>query len=456
MRFTTALLCALVAGCSSSTSSNGGPLPVGPTAGPLPLSHYIKHVVVIVQENRSFENVFAGWPGADAPMSGKTSDGKTIALKSEPFSGIDICHVWDDAMAAWDHGKMDGFNRERTGGCSGTISPAWWPYTYLDRTQIAPYRAMAGQYVLADRMFPTEFGTSFTAHQDLIAGTTRVTQATSLVNTPTAMPWGCDAPAGTRTQLITDKRVQLGVSSGPFPCMSTYPTIADSLDAGGVSWKYYAPPLTLASGGDEWTAFDVIAKVRCAHFVAPESCRGQGKDWHNVVTPETQALADYAKGKIPGVSWVIPDLQWADYPAIPSDMGPSWVGDLVDAIGKSKEWNSTAIVILWDDWGGWYDDASPPQLDYEGNAIRVPCIIVSPYAKKGYVDDTTYEYGSILKFIEQAFNVPSIHTTDERAASLLNAFDFTQKPRPFKAIPTKYPPSTFFNAPQSERPPDND
>ncbi|MBV8491534.1 MAG: hypothetical protein JO199_13485 [Candidatus Eremiobacteraeota bacterium] len=449
--------CGVLAACTSSTSGvMPHPAPTS-TSGPAPVGNYIKHVVVIVQENRSFENMFAGWPGADAPLTGKTSTGRTIALRSEPFSNVDICHIWSDAMTAWDNGKMDGFDKEGDGSCVGPIVPSWWPYTYLDHRQIAPYRLMASRYVLAYHMFPTEFGTSLTAHQALIAGTTRVTSTTSLVNVPSAMPWGCDAPPGTTTQLVTDKRVVLSQQShpGPFPCMTTYPTMADVLDAAHQSWKYYAPPLQ-TPGGQEWTGFDAIAKVRCASFKAPQTCLGTGSDWKNVVTPETQALKDFTKGDLPAVSWVIPDLLWADYPAVSFDYVPSWVGDLVNAIGKSKDWNSTAIVILWDDWGGWYDNAPPPQLDYEGLAIRVPCIIVSPYAKHGYVDSTQYEYGSILKFVEQAFNLGSLHTTDERAASLVNAFDFTQKPRAFTAIPTKYPPSFFYNSPQSVRPPDND
>jgi phospholipase C len=155
------------------------------------------------------------------------------------------------------------------------------------------------------------------------------------------------------------------------------------------------------------------------------------------------------------VAWVIPDLKWADYPLVIDDYGPSWVGDLVNAIGSSRAWDSTAIVILWDDWGGLYDNVPPPQLDYVGLGIRVPCIIVSPYARTG-VSHTQYEYGSILKFVEEAFGLRSLHSTDDRANSLVDSFDFGQQPRKYKPIKTRYAPSFFLGQPQSMRPPDND
>ncbi|HTX60135.1 MAG TPA: alkaline phosphatase family protein [Verrucomicrobiae bacterium] len=448
----TLLACvALAAACACS----GQVTPLAPVSPaplvPGPLGSYVKHVVVIVQENRSFENLFAGWPGADAPMVGyERVGGRRVQIPLHAVSltaATDICHLWGDAMTAWHGGAMDGFNLERSsqgGGLCLSKPIGDFPYAYLDRSQIAPYRAMASQYVLADRMFPTEFGTSFTAHQDLIAGTTRIDAQHSLVNTPDSFPWGCDASRTTpptKTSLIDRQRKV--TTDGPFPCFTQYATIADTLDERHVSWRYYAPPLGTL-GGSVWTAFDAIDKVR------------YGPDWANVVTPETAVLKDIAAEKLAGVSWVIPDLQWADYPAENTDYGPSWVGDIVDAIGRSAYWKNTAIVVLWDDWGGWYDDAPPPQLDYVGLAIRVPCIIVSPYARRGYVSHTRYEYGSILKFIEEAFGLRSLGSTDRRAHSLIDAFDFTQAPRPFVDIPTKYPASLFFELPQSRRPPDND
>jgi phospholipase C len=137
------------------------------------------------------------------------------------------------------------------------------------------------------------------------------------------------------------------------------------------------------------------------------------------------------------------------------------VASVVNAIGKSKYWPTSAIIIVWDDWGGFYDNAPPPQLDYRGLGMRVPCLIISPYAKQNYVSHVQYEYGSILRFIEEVYGLSagsigptSQGYTDSRAASLNDAFDFTQTPRPFIPIKSKYPASHFVNEPPSDEPVD--
>jgi phospholipase C len=421
----------LLSACSGKavTSSTVPAVPAAPAARSL--GSYIKHVVVIVQENRSFEQVFAGWPGADAPMYGRMSTGQRVALHSMRFEDDqDLGHLWQYAMLEWDHGKMDGFDLDQFGSGGGGPKVGQYAYTYIDRAEIGPYRALARDYVLGDRFFATEFGGSFTAHQDLVAGETRIDANHSLVDWPTSVPWGCDAPRGTTTSLIDLNRIV--TTYGPFPCLTQYATIADTLDAKGVSWKYYTQA-TFTFGGEVWNAFDSNKRVR------------YGIDWsRNVIVPDTKALTDPANGALASVTFVIPDAQWSDHPAIPSSYGPSWVGDVVNEIGQSKYWKDTVIVVMWDDWGGFYDNAPPPQLDSVGLGMRMPVLIVSPYARRGYVSHTQYEYGSILKFIEQAFNLPSLHSTDDRANSLIDAFDFKQKPRPFVHIQTQHPPKFFL------------
>jgi phospholipase C len=414
---------------------------------------YIKHIVVIVQENRSFENLFAGWPGADAPMYGYLHSGKRVALhvmkyandcvRVHNYTYCDVGHMWQQALQSWNNGRMNGFDLNGYGAFGYGPVVGSHPYAFLDHTEIAPYRMMASQYVLADHMFPTEFGTSFTAHQDLIAGTTRIDAMHSLVNVPIpSPPWGCDAYQGTKTVLVNVKRRL--TKNGPFPCLDTYPTLADTLDAAGVSWRYYAPPLNVFAGS-VWTAFSAIKDVY------------NGPDWQrDIVAPETKIFDDAKLAQLPSVAWVVPDIKWSDHPAVTSNWGPSWVADVVNAIGESSDWPSTAIVVLWDDWGGWYDSVSPPQLDYVGLGLRVPCIIISPYAKKRYISHTYYEFGSILKLIEETLRLPTLGSTDVRATSLVDAFDFAQKPRVFVPIPTKHPASFFKKQRQSFQPPDQE
>jgi phospholipase C len=440
------------AGCASASGPGAGgagadmvPQLAAPNAA-APVGKYIKHVVIIVQENRTFENIFAGWPGADAPMYGYSdASGKDVKvnLKPIPFQNKDLDHLWQNAIDGWNGGKMDGFENNFIG--TNNQPAGTYPYSYLEHSAIGPYRALASQYTLADHMFPTMFGPSFTAHLDLIAGTTNLADDLAVVNLPNGSPWGCDAAAGTATSLLTKQRVvEHGV--GPFPCFSGFATMADTLDAAHVSWKYYAPNILL---GPSWSAFDAIKKVR------------YGPDWANVISPQTMALTDPGKGALPSMTWVTPDYLDSDHPETNSDTGPSWVAGVVNAIGKSPDWNSTAIIVVWDDWGGWYDNAAPPQKDFRGLGIRVPCIIISPYARKGYVDHSQYEFASMLHFAEQAFGLPFLGTqtagyTDARAKSMTDAFDFTQPPRAFVPIKVKYPPSYFINRPQSMVVPDAD
>ena len=233
-------------------------------------------------------------------------------------------------------------------------------------------------------------------------------------------------------------------NKGPFPCFDQWHSIANVLDNAGVSWKYYA---TKKLDAGIWEPFEAMQYVR------------YGPDWANIIAPQTKILTDPGDGELASVSFVTPSTADSDHPIAKSDLGPSWVASVVNAIGESSYWNSTAIVVLWDDWGGWYDNSKPPQLDYRGLGFRVPCLIISPYAKIGYVDSTQYEFASILKFIEKVYGTGSIGPrsqgyTDQRATSLDAAFDFNQNPRSFTPIPSKYPMSHFLHEPPSNRPVD--
>jgi phospholipase C len=323
----------------------------------------------------------------------------------------------------------------------------------MDPTLIAPYQTMAQTYVLADNMFPTEWGGSFTGHLMLIAGTDNISQTPSQaeVDFPDAAPDDCDSPAGTKSSFLNAKRVE-HFYKGPFPCFDQFNTIAQLLDGASppVSWKIYA---TKVLNAGLWEPFEAIKSVR------------YGQDWNtDIIAPQTQVLTDAGDGQLASVSWVTPSKQDSDHPGN-GDGGPSWVASVVNAIGESSYWDSTAIIVLWDDWGGWYDNASPPQLDYRGLGFRVPCLIISPYAREtsssqpGYVSHTQYEYASTLRFIEEVFGLGNIGPasegyTDVRANSLDDSFDFTQQPRAFTAIPSKYSKAHFLHERPSNEPVD--
>ncbi len=453
-----ALAALSLAACASGASIGLGSLP---STGDLPPasrgSNKIEHVVLVIQENRSFDDFFATFPGADGTTQGSTSSGRTVALKrvdlEEP---CDFGHSRKGFLRDYDHGKMDGFNLE--GGshnCPGKAGLK--PYQYVKPSQIKPYWDLAEQYILADHIFQTQGSGSFTAHQDLIAGGTQIDPIESIVNFPSQMPWGCDAPAGTLTSLVvgsgivvrSPERLKYRYDGGPFPCFR-YRTLRDSLDAKSVSWKYYSPPVHGGTGAI-WNAFDAIKAVR------------YGSEWHtNVTTSNQRFFKDVSDGTLPAVTWLVPDDDNSDHPGNHSDTGPSWVATVVNAVGESGYWPSSAIVIVWDDWGGFYDHVPPPFFDNEGGlGFRVPMLIVSPYAREGksgsgYVSHTQYEFGSILKFVEDTFGLSRIGTTDVRATSIVDCFDFNQQPRSFTPIPSKYSRAYFERQPPSYAPVDTE
>jgi phospholipase C len=228
----------------------------------------------------------------------------------------------------------------------------------------------------------------------------------------------------------------------------------DLLDAANVSWKFYAEKIIIPSkqnhdktGAGIWSAFDAVKSVRGS------------KEWGTkVVWPDTKIFADINRGTLPAVSWITPDSPDSDHAQTQCkcDTGPSWVASIVNAVGKSKYWDSSAIVVLWDDWGGWYDHVPPAFFDDQGGlGFRVPMIVVSPYVT-AHVEHTQYEFGSILKYVEENWNLGSLGTTDQRATSIGNLFNYDQTPRAFKVIPAKQPLSFFLHKKPSNVPPDSE
>jgi phospholipase C len=434
-----ALLFSACGGGGGGASGLGsGPLPSLP---PATKGKYFTHVVILVQENRTFDNLFATYPGADGTRTGELHDGSRVPLSEAPL--YDVNSPSNDHYSwtiAYRNGKMNGFDLLKFDK-SGVHAL----YQYVDPSQIRPYWSLAQQYVLADHTFQTQGTGSFTAHQDLIAGGAMVEPTKSLIDFPSQAPWGCDAPRGTLTALITKRNVFLP-NDGPFPCLE-YRTLRDTLDAQKVTWRYYAPEVGHSFGGDLWNAFDAIDAVR------------NGPEWNtNVTWPETNIFKDISSNSLPSVSWVIPNFRNSDHPAADTDTGPSWVAQVINAIGQSPAWDTTAIVVVWDDWGGWYDHVKPPGLyRFGGLGFRVPMIVVSPFAKRGYVMHATYELGSIVKLVEENWGLPGLGQTDERAASFVNdAFNFHQPPRPFTSIAAPYSRSYFEHEAPSSHPVDDE
>ena len=282
-------LAASVALASCGGGGTSGATPPGPPSGP-PSRQGIAHIVVLVQENRTFNDLFATFPGAVGTTTGKMRVGSganaktvNVALQKVSLTQSNMLrHNYPSYRTAYRDGNMDAFNQivfERNGQPEGKL-----PYQYVDPNRVAPYWSLATQYGLADHTFQTQGSGSFTAHQALIAGGTQIDSTHSLVDDPSQAPWGCPAPPGARTSLITTT-LQYEPGAGPFPCLS-YKTVADLLDAKGVSWKYYTPTYKNLAPGALWNAFLAISDVY-----------GNSNEWNaHVATPETRIFDDISNG----------------------------------------------------------------------------------------------------------------------------------------------------------------
>ena len=416
--------CALILGLvsrmyekySASADSHADTISSTKPAGP------IQHVVVIMQENRSFDHLFNGFPGADTVQSGM-NHGVRVPLQPTPLgNGPDADHTHTGWWQQWDNGKMDNFANK------GTVLP----YSYILPSETVPYWTLAKKFTLGDRMFQSNTGPSFVAHQYMIAG-----QSGKASENPDTNIWGCDAKPDARVPLLGPNGTDL---PGVYPCFD-YQTMADLLDAKGVTWRYYAPGPT-----DKFFLLSAYQAIRHIRF---------GADWHeDVISPETRVLTDIANGKLAQVTWIVPAFNNSDHPGAPPQ-GPDWVANIVNAIGKSKYWNSTTIFIAWDDWGGFYDHVPPPQTDDMGLGFRVPVIVVSPYAKHGYVSHVTHESSGFLTFTEENWGLSSLGTRDTLADDFSDCFDFTQTPAPYVQIQTLHTPA-FFLSQKASGPPDDD
>jgi phospholipase C len=443
-------LVAVLAGCNSAS-------PASPSAGgfaapatrvvvaPNSLTHgKISHVVIIVQENRSVDNLFSGLKGADTVKSGLNSAGKRITLQPVDLTArYDLEHSHLAYVTESDNGKLDAFNLVRVTGGKERPPAGHAAYGYVPRTEVEPYFDMAEQYAFADHMFQTNQGPSFSAHQYIISGTSTISQGSSLRAsenpfTPTqTYTGGCDSPKGSLVLLIDQNGQEL---EEMYPCFDR-PTLMDLATTKGLTWRYYEAEL----GAGLWNAPDAIKHL------------AEGSQFStDVVAPPLKVLIDIANGDLANVVWVTPTKADSDHAGSNKGTGPSWVASVVNAIGESKYWDSTAIIVTWDDWGGWYDHVPPPTYNSYELGFRVPAIVISAYAKKGYVSHRQYEFGSILKFAEKAFGLGSLGTTDVRAADLGECFNFRQKPRTFTPISAPLRAQYFLSEPADGASPDDD
>ncbi|MEA2486139.1 MAG: hypothetical protein QOD46_1250 [Actinomycetota bacterium] len=420
--------------------------------------HKIKHVVILMQENRSFDNMFGTFPGADGiPMKNGVP---TVCLPNpathgctRPFhdtTGVDTggLHRDIDARNDINGGAMDGFIRVAEANVEGCSYPDTECRTdpqkpdvmgYHTAHEIPNYWAYAKHYVLQDRMFAPTLGPTLPSHLYLLSGWSAAC--------PGLSPLSCHPSLGEQRVIDPD-------TSGEPDFRWT--DLTYMLAKHHVSWRYYISGQTVSDCDDGLEAGECQPKP-LYNPGAPEQ-RNVLPDFATVHTDHQMHNIQYypklfaaaRKGTLASVTWVIPDLRHSDHPREPLAAGQAWVTRVVNAIMRGPDWKSTAIFLSWDDWGGFYDHVVPPGVDSQGYGIRVPGLVISPYAKPGYVDHQTLSFDAYLKFIEDDFLKglridplldgrpdprPVVRENAPLLGNLIKSFDFNSPPRPPLLLP---------------------
>ncbi len=464
---------------------------LGPVFAHAQISSF-QHVIVIIQENRTPDNLFQGL--CSSPFGSSTScsttptstqyniqttnwldktssTGTTVPITVPLDNNYDPSHTHPAFTTMCDVNTATGICRNdgaASNSCSGTCGTRP-QYRYVINTAsiLNPYLTLATSYAWGNYMFQTNQGGTFPSHQFLFGGTSAPSAADDAIGTfaaenmapDTATTAGCIATAGTTVKLITTVNEKTTI----YPCFE-HQTMADLFDTAGISWKYYTP-----GAGSIVTAPNAID-----HICVPSEATGgkcTGTDWVNDVKIKPQTiLTDITGCKLKQVNWVTPGGQNSDHPDSNTGGGPSWVASIVNAIGtnpKCKDnetyWDNTAILITWDDWGGWYDHEPPTILSgAEGDfqfGFRVPFIVVSAYTAAAYIDNNRMDFGTILRFLEHNYGIAegSLNFADARATGdLTEFFNLSQVPRVFTTIPAKLDANHFITDKTPLTEPDTD
>jgi phospholipase C len=371
----------------------------------------IKHIVFLLEENRSFDSMFGRFPGADGTTTGAVAiGGRRFTFPLVPanyYAWHDIAHGDFDAFRAIDSGQMDGFVREAFSDLYGEMAA----YQQQGPKDLPNLYALAHAFTLSDHTFAPVLGSSFVNHLQAVAA-----QHDHVVGNPAqpqhdTISWGCDSVSGTYVQI----RLGNGSLGHTAPCF-TFPTLADRLNQAHMSWAYYAaPPSNL---GYIFSVLDAFKQIR------------ESAQWTQDVRDESTFEADARAGRLPAFSWVTPRMEETMHPPQPVCPGENWLVRKLDALMSGPDWKDTLAVVAWDDWGGFYDHLAPPRLGSDGYGPRVPLLVISPYARSGYVSHTVYSLESVLKTAEDLWGLAPLTDRDRQANDLLDSLDFTQKPLP--------------------------
>ena len=408
-----ALLCPVVLTASCTTTRTAqGTTPVKASPSSARGLKKIQHFVFIMQENRSFDSYFGTYPGADGIPAG-------VAL-TDPATGLPVAsfhdpndvnrggpHGWNNSRADVNGGKMDGFLQQsyKAKAAAGAKKPdirARDVMGWHDSREIPNYWSYAKEFVLQDHLFESVASYSLPAHLYMLAG-----QSGGYV----------------------------GSVGQPKPSTYNFTEITELLGSGSIDWKYY-----VTSGNLPDTEDDEVVGTQSQQRQAPKKytlwnplpafpkVKNNPAQW-NRLQDTANFYADARSGKLPQASWVIPSAAVSEHPPGGVREGMAYVTGMVNAVMQGPDWPTTAIFVAWDDWGGFYDHVPPPSVDKYGYGIRVPGLVISPYARKGYIDKSVYSFESWLRILEERFGLAPMTARDTNAADMTGAFDFQQQPR---------------------------
>jgi phospholipase C len=368
--------------------------------------------------------MFGTMPGVDGVTQATLSTGATYPIPECPnYMSYDPLHDFKSANIALDGGAMDGF--DLVTGCTADKGyPCICQYLQSDIPNFWNY---ASNYALYDEFHTSVLGPSFPNHLFTVAAwANNVKGNPSGLTSGFTFDWGCDANSGAVVQqvtaLIPPPTTLYAQTQNISPCMD-FPALPDLLNNAGLTWTYYSPPVSTA--GFQWNSLDAISHIRF------------GSQWSTNIKPTNQFLTDAGAGTLPNVSWLVEPASLSGHPTNSFCGDENTVVALVNAVMNGPEWNSTAIFITFDDWGGFYDHVNPPDSniaggDFTGLGFRTPLIVVSPYAKSGYISHNVTEFSSFVTTVEDYYGLPRLGglARDSSSSNLFDAFNMSQTPSP--------------------------
>jgi phospholipase C len=447
--------------CLALPACLGGAPQSSATASPTGI-HKIQHVVIVMQENRSFDEYFGTYPGVDGlPVQ----NGQFTTCVPDPRGGCQRPyhdpdpvngggpHSQVNATADINGGKMDGFVAQAMAGrkrCADPNDPACTNgdqvdvMGWKDARDIPNYWAYARDFTLQDHMFEPNASWSLPEHLFLVSEwSAKCASATD----PNSCVDALQNPNSPRAPART-------AAGQPVPSLYAWTDLTWLMNRNHVSWKYYVAPGTEpdCENASEQGCVQGKQSAGTPGIWNPLPFFTDVKQDHQLgnIQDVSHFTADAQKGQLPAVSWIIPNGKQSEHPPSSTSTGQAYVTGLVNSVMKSPDWSSTAIFLSWDDWGGFYDHVQPPTVDQNGYGLRVPGIVISPYAKSGYVDHQTLSQDAYVKFIEDDFlggqrldpktdgrpdPRPAVRENASILGTLTSDFDFTQRPRPPVVLP---------------------